>query len=202
MIEKLIAIVAGWIIALISQAGYLGILALMTIESAGVPAPSELIMPFSGYLVSVDSLNFYLVVVAGTLGNVIGSLIAYAIGFYGGRPLIERYGKYIFLSRHELDLADKFFQSKGSLTVFVGRLLPIIRTYISFPAGIAKMPLNHFISYSALGALIWSILLTEIGMKLGENWESIRQYGRILDVVVGVSLIITIGYFIYTRRKR
>lgn len=203
MVEKLLAIISGWIIALISATGYAGVIFLMAIESAGVPAPSEVIMPFSGYLVSQGTFNIWMVAIAGTLGNLLGSLLAWWIGYKGGRPLIEKYGKYILLRHHELDLADRFFERHGKLTVFVGRLLPVVRTYISFPAGIAKMDLKQFSLYTVAGAFPWSLGLAYVGVRLGEHWETIKQYTRGLDVAVVIALVLVlIWWFVRKRYKR
>src|SRR6478752_8378206 len=148
MFEKIIATLAGLIIAVISKTGYFGIMLLMGIESACVPLPSEIIMPFAGYLVYAGhsdpvihlTFNLFFVATAGAIGCNLGSVIAYEIGHYGGRPLVERYGRYILISRHDLDMADRFFHKFGAAAVFIGRLLPVIRTFIALPAGIARMP--------------------------------------------------------------
>ena len=141
--------------------GYLGVMVAMAIESAMIPLPSELILPYAGFLVSDTSQlepitgqpwNFWIVVVVATIGNTLGSLIAYAIGAYGGRPFLERYGKYLLIRSHEIELADSFFARHGAATVFIGRLLPIVRTFISFPAGVARMPIRTFVIYSTAGA--------------------------------------------------
>src|SRR5579862_3927923 len=140
MIEKIIAALAAFVIAVISKTGYLGVMVLMAIESACIPLPSEIIMPFSGYLVYTGQFNLWLVALAGAIGCNVGSVIAYEIGYYGGRPLVERYGSYIMLSRNELDWADRFFVRFGDVTVLISRLLPVVRTFIALPAGIARMP--------------------------------------------------------------
>lgn len=202
MIEKILAVISGWIIALISATGYAGVIFLMAIESAGVPAPSEVIMPFSGFLVVQGKFNLLLVALAGTIGNLLGSLVAYAIGFYGGRPLIEKYGKYILLRHHELDLADRFFERHGKLTVFFGRLLPVVRTYISFPAGIAKMDLKQFSLYTVLGAFPWSLGLAYVGVRLGEHWETIKQYTRGLDIIVVIAIVAVVIWWFVRKRKK
>ncbi|MBI3495498.1 DedA family protein [Candidatus Berkelbacteria bacterium] len=200
MITALLAIISSWIIALISTTGYVGIIFLMMIESAGIPAPSEVIMPFSGFLAHSGALNIWLIGLAGALGNLIGSLIAWWIGCRGGRPLIEKYGRYILLRQHELDLADRFFAKHGKLTVFIGRLLPIIRTYISFPAGIAKMDVKEFSLYTFLGALPWSLGLAYVGSRLGEQWENIKQYAHTLDILVIIVLVVAIVWWIWRKR--
>ncbi len=189
MITTILSAIAHWITGLISNTGYTGVLFLMIIESAGIPAPSEVIMPFAGFLVHTGRFNLYLVTLVGALGNLVGSLIAWWIGAKGGRPLIEKYGRLILISKHDLDLSDRFFSKFGNATVFIGRLLPIIRTYISFPAGIAKMPIVPFSIYTFLGALPWSLALAMVGRKLGENWQSLKGYFHQLDVGIAIILI-------------
>ena len=188
--------------------GYLGVLFAMTIESAMIPLPSELILPFAGFLVSDPTAiepitgkpwNYWLVVIAATIGNTLGSLIAYAIGAYGGRPVLERYGKYILIRPHEIELADKFFAEHGAATVFVGRLLPIVRTFISFPAGVARMHLGKFIAYSTAGAFLWSMLLVQAGVILGENWVEIRETLEPFDLAVAIALVVAVVGFIWWR---
>jgi membrane protein DedA with SNARE-associated domain len=188
--------------SLYGAVGYLGVLVAMAIESAMIPLPSELILPYAGFLVSDPSQlepiahapwNFWIVVVVATIGNTLGSLIAYAIGAWGGRPFLKRYGRYLLIREREIELADEFFQRWGSLTVFVGRLLPVVRTFISFPAGVARMPLGRFIVFSTLGAFLWSALLVWIGEQLGANWEDLRHRlqpfdSLILVVIVGLAV--------------
>jgi membrane protein DedA with SNARE-associated domain len=175
--------------------GYLGVGLAMAIESAMVPLPSELILPFAGFMVSDPSQiepitgqpwNFWIVVVVATIGNTCGSLVAYAIGAWGGRPFLERYGRYLLIRDHEIEAADRFFEKYGAATVFFGRLLPIVRTFISFPAGITRMPLGKFIVFSTAGALPWSIALVYAGMVLGENWVEIREMLKPFDLLIAV----------------
>ncbi|MEO5813446.1 MAG: DedA family protein, partial [Rhodanobacter sp.] len=172
MVAKLFSLLAAAIISFITRSGYLGIMLLMAIESACIPLPSEVIMPFSGYLVFNGTLVLWLVVLAGAAGCVLGSLVAYAVGAWGGRRLVERYGKYLLVSRKDLDLADRWFSEYGSLIIFVGRLLPVVRTFIAFPAGVARMSLWRFCLYTFLGSLIWCWLLAWIGTKLGQHWDT------------------------------
>lgn len=201
MIESILSVVSNFIINFISDTGYLGITVLMAIESAAIPVPSEIIMPFSGYLVSQGNFNFWLVSLWGTLGNVFGSIIAYYIGFWGGRPLIEKYGKYIFIRKHELDRADNWFNRYGQSTVFFSRLLPAVRTFISLPAGIAKMKIEKFIFYTFVGSLPWVVGLTYIGYKLGGEWESIRRYFHRLDLVIGVIAVGLVWWWMVIKLK-
>lgn len=199
MFEGLLSTLSSWITSLISATGYPGIIFLMAIESAGIPAPSEIIMPFAGFLVQAGSLNFWLVALAGTIGNLAGSAVAYWIGLVGGRPFLDKYGRYILISRHDLDLAETFFRSRGRLTVLVARLLPVVRTYISFPAGIARMAFGQFCLYTVLGAFPWCVMLTYVGVRLGEHWVKIKEYSRGLDLAIIVMLGIGIYWWL---RKR
>ena len=201
MFTNIIDFLAKTIIAVIGFTGYMGIFTLMFLESCGVPIPSEIIMPFSGFLVASGKLSFWLIVIAGTLGNLVGSLLAYWIGIRGGRPLIEKYGKYILISKHDLNLADKWFKKYGELTVFFGRFLPIIRTYISFPAGISKMNIKKFSIYTALGAFPWCVLFAWLGVKMGNNWELIREKLHKFDLLIGTIIILAIILYIWRHLK-
>jgi membrane protein DedA with SNARE-associated domain len=181
--------------------GYLGVGLAMAIESAMIPLPSELILPFAGFMVSDptqiepitgEPWSFWIVVIVATIGNTCGSLVAYAIGAWGGRPFLERYGRYLLIRDHEIEAADRFFEKYGAATVFFGRLLPIVRTFISFPAGVTRMPVGKFIVYSTAGALPWSIALVYAGMVLGANWVEIREALKPFDllIAVGVGLVL------------
>lgn len=199
--EAFLSYIANIITSVISHSGYGGITFLMVLESTGIPVPSEVIMPFSGFLVTREILSFWGVVVAGTLGNLAGSFLAYWIALKGGQPLIKKVGRYIFLSEHDLNKSEQWFAKYGSITVFIGRLLPIIRTYISFPAGLAKMPLKRFIFYTILGSLPWSILLTYLGLKAGDNWEFLREKFRDFDYLILAVLMAGIIYWIFRHTK-
>ena len=197
MITDLIDILANFVIYIIDLLGYSGVFVLMLVESCGIPMPSEVIMPFSGFLVVSGKMNFWLIVIVGALGNLVGSWLAYWIGKKGGRPLIEKYGKYILISKHDLDLADSWFKKYGDLTVFFGRLLPVIRTYISFPAGIAKMDFKKFSVYTLLGALPWTALFAWLGIKMGTNWELIREKLHNFDLLIGVAVILCLVWYVW-----
>ena len=201
-------IVIPFLDGLYGSVGYLGVLIAMAIESAMVPLPSELILPFAGFLVSdpskVEPLTngpwgFWIVVVAATIGNTIGSLIAYAIGAWGGRPFLERYGKYLLIRQHEIELADRFFEKYGSATAFFSRLLPVVRTFISFPAGVARMPVGRFVVYSTAGAFLWSTLLVYAGTVLGANWEQIRHALQPFDLAIALAVVALVVIFIWWR---
>ena len=191
-------IVIPFLNTLYGAVGYVGVLLAMAIESAMIPLPSELILPYAGFLVSDPSQlepitrapwGFWIVVLAAVVGNTLGSLIGYAIGAWGGRPFLERWGRYLLIRPHEIVIADEFFAKYGAATVFFGRLLPIVRTFISFPAGVTRMPLGRFIAYSAAGAIPWSIALVWAGMQLGANWEQIRHALAPFDLVILVGVV-------------
>ena len=180
----------------------------MAIESAMVPLPSELVLPFAGFMVSdagqVEPLtrgpwSFWVVVIVATLGNTVGSLIGYAIGAYGGRPFLRRWGKYLLIRPHEIELADHFFARYGAQTAFFSRMLPVVRTFISFPAGVARMPLGKFILYSTLGAFPWSVALVFAGVQLGANWANLRHALQPFDMAIAVIVVIGVVAFAWWR---
>ena len=204
MIAKIITILSGFIVATISTLGYSGVVLLMAIESACIPLPSEIIMPFSGYLVSTGELNLWGVAVAGAVGCVLGSLVAYWIGMYGGRPFIEKYGRYILLSRHDLDIADRWFAKHGEIIVFVSRLLPAIRTFIAFPAGVARMNLTRFVIYTFAGSLPWCLGLAYVGQKLGEQWDkddTLKTWFHRFDFLIGIGGALFIIWWVWRHIK-
>jgi membrane protein DedA with SNARE-associated domain len=204
-------IVIPFLESLYGAVGYLGVLIAMAIESAMIPLPSELILPFAGFLVSDPSQiepisgqpwNFWIVVVVATLGNTVGSLIAYAIGAYGGRPFLQRYGKYLLIREHEIEVADHFFARWGAQTVFFSRLLPIVRTFISFPAGVARMDLRTFIVFSTAGAFLWSTALVWAGVQLGSNWEEIRRALQPFDLLILLAVVVLLAVLLWLRLGR
>lgn len=199
--EAILKPVGAWIVSQISALGYAGVVAMMTIESACIPLPSEIIMPFSGYLVHTGRFNLHLASLAGALGCAIGSVIAYYLGMYGGRPFLERYGRYVFIRKGDIDRADRLFDKYGEPIVFVSRLLPVIRTFISFPAGVSRMRFGRFLVYSFVGSVPWCYFLAYIGMVLGRNWNSIRTYFHGVDIVIGVLLGIAILIWVYHHLK-
>ncbi|MGH9601929.1 MAG: DedA family protein [Terriglobales bacterium] len=201
MIAKILAILSGFVISTISAMGYPGIVLLMAIESACIPLPSEVIMPFSGYLVFTGRFNLWWVATAGAIGCNVGSVVAYELGYYGGRPLVMKYGKWILLSQTEVDWADRFFARYGSAAVFIGRLLPVIRTFIALPAGIAKMPRMPFHVYTFAGSWPWCFALAWLGMKAGENWRYLGKYFHQFDVVIGAMLLMGGIWFVWSHIK-
>jgi membrane protein DedA with SNARE-associated domain len=201
MISRVISALSVFIVAVISKVGYGGILLLMAIESACIPLPSEVIMPFSGYLVHTGRFNLFWVATFGALGCNLGSLIAYQLGYYGGRPLVERYGSYIFLSHKELDWADHFFARHGNRAVFISRLLPVVRTFIALPAGIARMPQWRFHMYTFLGSWPWCLALAYVGMRLGEKWDTdprLKMWFHRFDALIALVLLTGIVWFVWS----
>jgi membrane protein DedA with SNARE-associated domain len=200
MIEKILAILATFTIAVISKGGYLGIVLLMAIESACIPLPSEIIMPFAGYLVSIGRFDLYLAATAGAIGCNLGSIVAYEIGKRGGRPLAERWGRYVLIGPGELDMADRFFDRWGNQAVLIGRLLPVIRSFIAFPAGVARMKLIPFHIYTFIGSWPWCFGLAWLGMVLGEKWNSdprVKAAFHSADALIGVVLVVLVGLYIW-----
>jgi membrane protein DedA with SNARE-associated domain len=198
MTEKILTLVFSFISSLVASTGYVGITLLMAIESACIPLPSELIMPFAGYLVFTGKMKLIWAATAGAIGCNLGSLVAYEIGCYGGRPLVERYGRWILMGHRELDWADRFFLRWGDTAVFIARLLPVIRTFIALPAGIARMPRLKFHIYTFLGSWPWCFALAYFGMKLGENWRSLGKYFHKFDAVIGAFLLAGIIWFLWS----
>jgi membrane protein DedA with SNARE-associated domain len=200
MIATIIEILSTFIIATISRLGYFGVALLMAIESACIPLPSEIIMPFAGSLVATHRFSLWAVGVAGAFGCVVGSLVAYGVGMYGGRPLIEKYGRYVLISHHDLDLADRWFARYGEAIVFTSRLLPVIRTFIAFPAGVARMNLTRFALYTFAGSLPWCLGLAYVGQKLGEKWnedETLKTLFHRFDFIIGIVGVLVIAWWVW-----
>ena len=202
MFEKILGVLATFTIWVISSGGYVGIAILMAIESACIPLPSEIIMPFAGYLVSTGRFDLYLAATAGAIGCNLGSIVAYEIGKRGGRPVAERWGRYLLIGPGELDAADRFFARWGSIAVLIGRLLPVIRSFIAFPAGVARMRLVPFHVYTFLGSWPWCFGLAWVGMKLGSKWDSdprVKAAFHRADLAIGIALIALIAFYIWHR---
>lgn len=204
MVEKILTVLAGFIVSVISATGYFGIALMMAIESACIPLPSEVIMPFSGYLVSTGRFDLFLVATAGAIGCNLGSIVAYEVGKRGGRPVIERWGRFVLIGPGELDAADRFFVRFGSAAVLIGRLLPVIRSFIAFPAGIARMPLGRFHLYTFIGSWPWCFALAWVGMKLGDRWNSdprIKAAFHSADVVIGSVIALAVLAYVLHRLR-
>ena len=194
-------ILINFAVEVVSEIGYGGVFILMLLESALIPIPSEAIMPFAGFLVATGEMDFLYAVLAGTFGNLAGSYLAYVLGSKFGRPFLERYGKYLLITSKHLEYAEKLFNEKGQVTVFVGRILPAVRTVISFPAGIAKMNIVHFTVYTVIGSFIWCTALTYVGLVLKENWKMLENYFLYIDVLVVAAAIGVVLYLLIKRRK-
>jgi membrane protein DedA with SNARE-associated domain len=202
MIEAIFTALHEFAIWVFETTGYFGIIFTMALESACIPLPSEVVMPLGGAHAALGGFDFWLVVFSGTIGNLIGSIAAWWVGLRGGRPVIERYGRYILLSEHSLETAEKWFAKYGEATVFFSRMMPIIRTFISLPAGIGKMPFWRFCIFTFIGAIPWNWLLTFIGYKLGEGWE--EKYGKYFkeaQTVIAVLIVVGIIWFIWHHLK-
>ncbi len=182
--------------------GYLGVVILMAIESACIPIPSEIILPMAGWMVSRQVFTLWGATLAGTLGCVIGSIVAYWVGVVGGRPLLERYGRYVLISVQDLDAADRWFAKRGEAAIFLSRMLPVVRTFISLPAGIAEMNFGRFVLYTALGSLPWSFALVYAGKSLGDNWDQVRTVLSKFDYLVAAALVLAIGWYVYHHVSR
>jgi membrane protein DedA with SNARE-associated domain len=191
--------VSAWIVAVIAATGYGGIVLLMAIESACVPLPSEVTMPFSGYLVASGRFGLNLVAIAGAVGCLLGSGVGYYLGATGGRWILERYGRYLLIAPHELETAERFFERWGAPAVFFSRLLPVVRTFIAFPAGVARMRLLPFALYTLAGSYLWCLGLAYGGMQLGQHWSLLGPYFHRFDGLVAVGACAAGLWFIYNR---
>jgi membrane protein DedA with SNARE-associated domain len=198
MIARLLS---GWITGVITALGYPGVFFLMAGESACLPIPSEVVLPFAGYVAYRGNFDLVTVVLVATVGQVAGAVAAYYVGALGGRPLVVRYGKYVLLDSAHLAMADRWFERWGSKAIFASRLLPIIRTFIAFPAGVAKMDIRRFIVYTFVGSLPWTFALTFLGYKLGPHWEDILRFFERMDVVVAAVIVAGILYLILRARR-
>lgn len=197
LLDTLLAPIARWTVATIQAMGYPGIALLMALESACIPLPSEITLPFAGYLVAKGVFNLHLAAAAGAIGCLLGSWVAYAVGYFGGRPLLMRYGKYVLVSHHDIELADRWFAKYGDGAVFLGRLLPIVRTFISLPAGIARVPFLKFSAFSLVGSWIWSYALVYAGVKLGEHWERLREAAHSFDTAIAGILVLAVALYVW-----
>lgn len=199
---SIVEYVSDLIVKLISSFGYSGIFFAMALESACIPFPSEIIMPFSGFVVSEGKLDLFGITLAGALGNLFGSVVAYQVGLRGGRPFLEKYGKYVLLSHKKLDLADDWFRKYGDRAVLISRVLPVIRTYISLPAGIAGMNFKKFSFYTFAGSVPWCFALGYVGILLGPQWDSLRGWFHILDAMIIISTLCILGYLVIKYKRK
>ncbi len=199
----IISALTAWLVDTIGRMGYTGIVSLMFLESSFFPFPSEVVMPPAGYLAWKGEMSLTLVLLAGIAGSLLGALFNYWLAVKLGRPLLLKYGKYFFISEESIDKADKFFQKHGHVSTLVGRLLPVIRQYISLPAGIARMPMKTFMLFTTIGAGAWVIVLTFAGYFLGEHQDLLKEYLHVITLsCVGLAVLIAGGYILYLRRKK
>ncbi|MGO9603272.1 MAG: DedA family protein [Candidatus Binataceae bacterium] len=201
MTEKILNVVSAFIIATISSLGYAGVILMMAIESACIPLPSEIIMPFSGYLVHTGRFELQLVAIAGAIGCLLGSYVAYYIGASGGRWFLLHYGRWVLIAPHEIEIADWFFQRWGGPAVFFSRLLPVVRTFIAFPAGVSRMPIVPFTVYTLIGSYLWCLALAFAGMKFGQHWEELAPYFHRFDNVIAILIVAAAAALIYNRLR-
>jgi membrane protein DedA with SNARE-associated domain len=187
---------------LIGNHGFPAVLGLMTLESACIPVPSEVIQLFAGYLVSIHRMTLFEAVSAGVLGNLLGSWIAWSIGYWGGRPFIARYGRFVHVTPARMARAERWFEQRGEIAVLVGRCVPIVRTFISLPAGVARMPFWRFTLFTLVGCVPWVLGLTLIGVQVGPSWERWRQRLEYADYIVGAALVVGVGLYLVRARQR
>ena len=197
MIENIIISIVNWIQQIITSMGVWGVALLMAIESCNIPLPSEAILPFAGYLVTKGVFNIHQAAIFGAIGCLIGSIPSYYLGYFGGRKFIEKYGKYFLISHHDLEIADKWVEKYGDWSFFICRMLPVVRTFISLPAGILKAKKRFFFTFTFLGSLVWSYVLVYVGIKMGENTETLKHIWHKFDaLIISVCLILGIIYIV------
>lgn len=196
-ISDIVAAIGQYAIVIMSSMGYLGVFFLMVLESIVFPMPSELVMPFAGFLVSQGRFSMFGVFLASTLGSMVGSIASYYAGRIGGNRVVTRYGKYLLLDLEDLKKTERWFAKSGEKTIFIGRLIPVVRHLISIPAGIARMDFKKFLFYTFVGAAIWNMLLAYLGYWLGENWQMVRQYTEPISIAVVIVLALVFAYFVY-----
>jgi membrane protein DedA with SNARE-associated domain len=194
---RMMELLAVFAIDVISAIGYLGVFFLMVMESMVIPIPSELVLPFAGFLISRGDFNLATVMFAASLGSIIGSLISYYMGRYGGNAFVIKYGKYVLLDVEDLKRAERWFERRGEYTIFISRFIPVVRHLISIPAGIGKMDLKRFSIYTIAGASMWNFILVYAGYLLGEHWNRIKHYSEPVSLTVAALLMIGFVYFVY-----
>jgi membrane protein DedA with SNARE-associated domain len=193
---------SGYFISIISATGYVGIFFLMMLESMVFPVPSELVMPFVGFLVADGKLNIWFAIIASSLGSITGSLVSYFVAFYGEKEVIHHFGKFLLMDRGELEWTEQWFRKRGSITMLISRFIPVVRHLISLPAGLGRMNLKHFIAYTLIGATLWNIFLLWVGIKLREQWQIVHNYSSQLDIAVVGLLILAVTFYLYRHLKK
>lgn len=199
MLSALEAYLIPWLEQLYRSVGYVGLAFAMGIESACIPLPSELVLPLAGWMVSLGIFSFWPAVLTATIGGTLGSIVAYWVGALGGRPLLMRYGRYVLISPHEVEIAERWFARYGEATAFFSRLLPVVRTFISLPAGISRMSFPKFVLFTFLGSLPWSAVLVYVGVLLQSNWETVRKVLAPFDYVIVLLIVAAVAFFVYRR---
>lgn len=198
--------IVNFITSLISTLGYGGITILMTLESMVAPVPSEAVMPFAGFLIFERKFSWIAVTFFSTLGSILGSTLSYLMGFYGGKPFVKKFGKYLLLDFHHLEITENFFRKYGDRTIFISRFIPVVRHLISIPAGIGRMNYLRFSIYTILGAWLWNTFLAYLGYLLKSQWWIVRKYSEIIDILVILFILIGLGIlvhrYILLRNKR
>ena len=197
-----IEIIIQYITSLIQSGGYFFLFFLMILESTALPVPSEAVMPFAGFLIALGKFSFLGVIFFSTLGSIVGSLLSYYIGFYGGKPFVERYGKFFLLKKDDLTKTENFFKKHGKKAIFISRFIPVVRHLISLPAGAAKMNVFKFSLYTVLGAAIWHAFLSWVGFSLKQNWQEIEQYTKYFDYIFLAAIIVVLAIFVFKRTKQ
>lgn len=196
-------IISQYAVKILEAMGYWGAGLLMALESMIAPVPSEAVMPFVGFLVADGKWSVWASILSTSLGSIIGSLISYYLGYYGGKPLVLKVGKYLLLDRHDLEMTEKFFnQRSGVWTLFISRFIPVIRHFISIPAGIGRMPIGSFVIATVIGATLWNSFLLYLGLKLRENWQVVQKYSHQIDIGVVLFLVALMGWFIHSRLQK
>lgn len=201
MLNEIIIAMVNWIESVVTQMGPWGVALLMAIESCNIPLPSEAILPFAGYLVTKGTFSIHTAAFFGAIGCVLGSIPSYYLGYFGGRKFIEKYGKYFLISKHDLETADKWVDKYGDWSFFICRMLPVVRTFISLPAGILKARKRTFFIFTFIGSLIWSYLLVWVGVKVGQNTEALKHIWHKFDAVIIIACLILGGIYIYHHVK-
>jgi len=201
MIDAIFSILTEFVIGVIENIGVMGVFFLMLAESAAIPIPSEIIMPFSGFLVFEGKFTFLSVVLAGVLGNIVGSVILYYVGYFGGRPFLEKYGKYFLFTHHDLEVTERWFKKYGDMAVLLSRMLPVVRTFISFVPGVTRMNIFKFVGYTAVGCIPWVFVLTYAGLIAGQQWDILHPYFKKVDWLILIILVIGVMFFIKKHLK-
>lgn len=201
LVSKILASIGSICIMVISFLEYFGVFLLMSMESMVFPVPSELVMPFAGFLIATGDMNFASVILFSSLGSIFGSLLSYYLGKFGGNGIVLKFGKFLLLDEEDLLKTERWFSKRGEITVLVGRFIPVVRHLISIPAGIGKMNLKKFVVYTIIGATLWNTFLAYMGFLLGENWEEVKQYSEYISIPVLIIILVLGSYFVYRHVK-